>query len=272
LGLAITTVVTNILIPPPPVQAPMNCNDFHEDEYFWQRLAVGILVGASVDRILSSGLANNLANGLGSLADDIYRGVGYSLDDVARALGNNGPRLATAGGGSLDNGASAISGGLDDGSGPLLSSSGSGGSPYVPQNPVRMSEAHNANTIAPNTRWGSGNRYTPKTIARGDIDTASELAEISAGNATRMANGDILTSSGRMYGTHPGSNTVFLRSGSPGTVDLTQAEFDIFTKMIQSGGLKSNALRAFNGMKSAGNEGLDDSSSTKLIELFESRL
>jgi hypothetical protein len=125
LGLAITTVVTNILIPPPPVQAPMNCNDFHEDEYFWQRLAVGILVGASVDRILSSGLANNIANGLGSLADDIYRGVGYSLDDVARALGNNGSRLATAGGGPLDDGAIAISSRLDDtSSGPFFSSPG----------------------------------------------------------------------------------------------------------------------------------------------------
>jgi hypothetical protein len=56
------------------------------------------------------------------------------------------------------------------------------------------------------------------------------LLEIQEGRAVQLKNGDILTSSGMIYGTH-GNNTVFLRSGSPNTVDLNQGESDIFFTM-----------------------------------------
>ena len=69
-------------------------------------------------------------------------------------------------------------------------------------------------------------------IARSDIDavvigTPSDtharlmLLAAHAGKAVLLPNGDILTSSGRTYGRHPGRDSVFLRGGSPGTVDLT---------------------------------------------------
>ena len=80
-----------------------------------------------------------------------------------------------------------------------------------------------------------------------------------------------MTSSRRVYGTHPGSDAVFLRSGSPGTVDITRAEFLILRSMVESGGLTGDARRMFDGMLSARNAGLTSDSERKLVELFNSR-
>ena len=57
----------------------------------------------------------------------------------------------------------------------------------------------------------------------------------------------------------------------PGAVNLTQAEFDLYKKMVDSGGLTGDARRAFDGMRSAGNGGLSAESVQKLIDLFNSR-
>jgi hypothetical protein len=114
---------------------------------------------------------------------------------------------------------------------------------FTPSGSVSMSDVHDVNKITPKTNFGGGNAKTPKTIALGNANIAADITEINAGQSTIIpnGNGDILTSSGRRYGVHPGSNTIFLRSGSPDTVDLTQAEFGIFTNMIKSGGLQGDA-------------------------------
>ena len=104
----------------------------------------------------------------------------------------------------------------------------------------------------------------------GDVDIAADVAEINAGRATRLPNDDIQTTSGRIYGTHPDSPAVFPRSG-PGTVSLTQAEFEIYRQMVESGGLTGNARKAFDGMMKAENGGLSVASEQRLLDLFSSR-
>ncbi|MFN7582604.1 MAG: hypothetical protein ACK5UD_16365, partial [Planctomyces sp.] len=116
------------------------------------------------------------------------------------------------------------------------------------------------------TRWGDGSRNSPKTVAKGDTDLAGDIADINAGRANQLQNGDIVAPSGRVYGTHPGRTGIFPRSGSLGTVDLTQAKFSLFQDMITSGGLVGNALRAFEGMLASGNPGLSPASRQKLID------
>jgi hypothetical protein len=133
-----------------------------------------------------------------------------------------------------------------------------------------VSDSHSVNTITGKTRFGGGNKNSPKTVLKGDIDIAGDIAEINAGKAVKLPNGNIQTSSGRIYGTHPDSPAVFPRSG-PGTVSLTQAEFEIYRQMVESGGLTGNARRAFEGMSRARNGGLSADSEQKLIELFNSR-
>jgi hypothetical protein len=145
------------------------------------------------------------------------------------------------------------------------------GVPFRPSKPVRISDAHSANSINAKTRWGAGNRNSPKTVARGDVDLAGDVAEINAGRATRLPNGDIRAPSGRVYGTHPGQPGIFPRGG-PGTVTLSQAEFSVYKQMVESGGLVSNARRAFDGMMRDGNKGLSAASEQKLIDLFRSRV
>ena len=144
------------------------------------------------------------------------------------------------------------------------------GKPFSPENPVSISNSHSVDTITASTRFGGGSRNTPKTVAVGGVDIKADLAEINAGKAILLEGGDIMTSSGRIYGTHPGSSTIFPRSG-PGLVQLSQAEFSIYTKIVKSGGLQGGALKAFEGMLNAGNSGLNESSRQKLIELFESK-
>jgi hypothetical protein len=132
-----------------------------------------------------------------------------------------------------------------------------------------MSPAHEASKITSKTRFGNGHI---KTVANKNANITADLAEINAGNHTLLNNGDILTSSGRIYGIHPdpGRNTIFLRSG-PDTVQLTQAEFSVFRNMITSGGLTGNALKQFNGMQKAGNAGLSPQSQQNLINLYNNR-
>ncbi|GFE50897.1 hypothetical protein So717_26500 [Roseobacter cerasinus] len=142
---------------------------------------------------------------------------------------------------------------------------------FIPDSPVHVSDAHSINTIRPNTRFGGGNRNSPKTVARGDVDLSSDIAEINAGQAFRLDNGDILTNSGRVYGTHGAeSAAVFPRSG-PGLVNLTQAEFSVLRTMTSSGGMTGNAERALAGMIRSGNPGVTSASRQRLIDLFASR-
>ncbi len=141
---------------------------------------------------------------------------------------------------------------------------------FTPEDPATVSRAHSVNTITASTRFGGGDRTTPKTVALGDIDLNVDLAEINAGKASLLSSGDILTSSGRVYGTHPGSSTIFPRTG-PGLVQLTQAEFGLYVDMVRNGGLQGGALRAYEGMLRAGNPGLSEGSGQKLINLFNSR-
>lgn len=142
---------------------------------------------------------------------------------------------------------------------------------FIPLVPASISRAHSINTIDANVRWGDGNRNQPKTIAKGDVDLQADLNEINAGRAVLMENGDILVSSGRIYGIHSGKNSVFLRSGSPGTIDLTQAEFRILRAMFEEGGLQGNALKRLEGLLRVGNRGISERSRATLIELFNSR-
>ena len=143
--------------------------------------------------------------------------------------------------------------------------------PFKSSQPVRISDTHSANDITLKTRWGGGSRNSPKTIARGDTDLAADIADINTGKATQLPSGDIVAPSGRVYGTHPGQPGIFPRSGSLGTVDLTQAELSVFKDMIKSGGLLGDALTAFEGMSKTRNSGLSAGSRQKLIDLFNSR-
>ena len=102
------------------------------------------------------------------------------------------------------------------------------------------------------------------------VPAAAELAEIKAGRATQLLNGDIQTSSGRIYGRHQQSPAVFPRGG-PGNLNRTQAEFDVYRKIVESGGLTGNARTGFDGMSRVKNGGLSADSEQKLVDLFNSR-
>jgi len=73
---------------------------------------------------------------------------------------------------------------------------------------VRISDGHSANDIDIRTRWGGGGRNDPKTVALGDVNLSVDIADIMAGRATRLPNGDIRTPSGRTFGTHPGQTGI----------------------------------------------------------------
>ena len=143
---------------------------------------------------------------------------------------------------------------------------------FIPDSLVHVSKAHSVNTITPNVRFGGGNRNTPKTIAVGNVDLNADIDEINTGRAILLNNGDILTSSGRVWGRHTGSGEtgVFPRSG-PGLVNLTQAEFSVFRMMLPSGGLTGNARKSFDGLTNANNAGLNAGSEQRLINLYNSR-
>lgn len=140
--------------------------------------------------------------------------------------------------------------------------------PFVPHNPLSISPSHSISSITSKTRFGDGQI---KTIAKGNINIKNDIIEINAGKAFLNQQGDIVTSSGRIYGRHPDRDTIFLRSRSLGSVDLTKAEFNILREMIKKGGLRGSALRAFEGMRKARNKGLSGDSQQKLIDLFNSK-
>jgi hypothetical protein len=125
-------------------------------------------------------------------------------------------------------------------------------------------------TIGPNTRFGGGNRNTPKTVALGGVDLQGDIDAINNGEGILQDDGQILAPSGRTYGTHPESSTIYPTSG-PGLVNLTQAEFQIYRLMQTSGGLQGDALRAFNGMMEAGHPGLSADSAERLTQLYNSK-
>lgn len=142
---------------------------------------------------------------------------------------------------------------------------------FVPEAPLSVSNAHSIDTITPRTYFGGGNRTVPKTVARGDVDLAADLAEINAGQAQLLSDGRLLTSSGRTWGYHTDRAAgAFPREG-PGLVQLTQAEFGVLKQMVDAGGLTGNAERAFEGMLRAGNQGLTEQSRDTLIDLYASR-
>jgi hypothetical protein len=80
---------------------------------------------------------------------------------------------------------------------------------FTPEAIVSVSKSHSVNTITASTRFGTGGRNTPKTVASGQIDLKVDIAEINAGRATRLSGGVILTSSGRIYGVHPGISIIW---------------------------------------------------------------
>ncbi|MFZ6760928.1 polymorphic toxin-type HINT domain-containing protein [Undibacterium sp. Ji50W] len=141
---------------------------------------------------------------------------------------------------------------------------------FVPKDPVKVSNSHSVDTITPRTFFGGGNKNTPKTVARGGVDIEGDIQAINNGEGILQPDGKILTPSGRIYGTHPDSSTIYPVDG-PGLVNLSQAEFAIYKEMLKSGGLQGDALRAFEGMMKAGNGGLNEESAQKLIDLFNSK-
>jgi filamentous hemagglutinin len=146
----------------------------------------------------------------------------------------------------------------------------SGGKSFTPDSKVKVSDAHSVDSITSETRFGGGSRNTPKSVAKGGVDIAADIDEIASGRAVLLPNGDIATSSGRTYGRHPGSNTVYPKDG-PGLVQLTQAEFEVYKKMVRDGGLSGGALRGLEGMIKSGNPGVNSSTKARLGELFGSR-
>lgn len=102
------------------------------------------------------------------------------------------------------------------------------------------------------------------------MDTKAELDQISRGEGILTDSGDILLPSGRTYGIHPETGTVFLRGG-PDTIQLTQAEYSVYTMMLKSDGLGGNALRMFEGYQTSGNAGIGADSQIKLQDLYSSR-
>jgi RHS repeat-associated protein len=144
---------------------------------------------------------------------------------------------------------------------------------YIPSSnvPVNISNpVHYVNQIQANSKFGGGD---VKTIARGNVNLDIDVAEIQNGLAVRLKNGNILTSSGKVYGIHTdGSNGIFPISGSPDTVDLTKGEFDLFKKMIKAGGLKGKALQLYETrMAYNAPSGLDAQTPQKLTDLYNSR-
>ena len=192
-------------------------------------------------------------------------GVAASVLNVAQAVGQTG--AAAINGTGTTQSAVKPSGAAV---GAVFDNTVAIGEPFQPSSPVGISDSHSVDTIGPNTRFGAGNRNTPKTIAMGGVDLQGDIDAINNGQGILQADGQILAPSGRTYGTHPDSATIYPTAG-PGLVNLTQAEFQIYRQMLSSGGLQGNALRAFEGQMAAGNPGLSADSAGRLTQLFNSK-
>jgi len=159
---------------------------------------------------------------------------------------------------------------------------------YYAQRPTELALAakleppakyHSINTIISKSRFGGGNRNTPKTIARGHVNLQADFAEIQAGNAAYDKQSQTFTTAGgHVYGFHAdhitskGSSPIYPIRGNPGDfVNVTQAEFDILRKMPDNQGLNGPVLRELQGLLRAGNPGVDANTEAKLVDLFTSR-
>lgn len=138
---------------------------------------------------------------------------------------------------------------------------------------------HSINTITNNSRFGGGNRHTPKTIAKGHVDLRADFAEIQAGDAAYDKQTQTFTTvAGRVYGFHPdhitskGASPIYPIRGKPGDfINVTQAEFDLLKKMPDNQGLQGPVLRELHGLLRAGNPGVTADTEAKLLDLFASR-
>jgi hypothetical protein len=159
---------------------------------------------------------------------------------------------------------------------------------YYAQRPAELALAakleppakyHSINSITSKSRFGGGNRTTPKTIAKGHVNLQADFAEIQAGNAAYDKHSQTFTTTaGRVYGFHAdhitskGSSPIYPIRGNPGDfVNVTQAEFDILRKMPDNQGLNGPALQELQGLLRAGNPGVDEDTEAKLVDLFTSR-
>ncbi len=68
---------------------------------------------------------------------------------------------------------------------------------------------------------------------------------------------------------HPETGGVFSRSGTPGTVDLTKAEFGVLKKGISEETLRGAASKQLDGLMKAGNKGVGASSMEKISKILE---
>ncbi|WP_279324058.1 hemagglutinin repeat-containing protein [Stenotrophomonas sp. LMG 10879] len=149
-------------------------------------------------------------------------------------------------------------------------SGGSSTKNFIPPGPVRVSDAHSVETIGAGTRFGGGNRNTLKSVLMGGDDIDGDIREINSGQGILLPDGNVAVSSGRVWGAHPGSATMFPRSG-PGIVQLSQAEFRLYRDMVRQNGMSSSIEKALDGMISVGNSGVSSESRSKLNELYRSR-
>lgn len=140
---------------------------------------------------------------------------------------------------------------------------------FIPDAPATISDAHSIDKIGANTRFGGGNRNSPKTVGEGGVDLTSDLAEINSGAARLLPNGDLLTSSGRTFGRHTdGRAGVFPKEG-PGLVNLSQAEFGFLTQAFGQGGITPGIQQI--GARAAGNQGLGAGGLDRITRLFDSK-
>ena len=143
---------------------------------------------------------------------------------------------------------------------------------YIPSIPHTISDIHSVRTLKPNTRWGKGDKSQFKTIALKDTDIATDLKDINAGKGIMIPpNNDIKAPSCRIYGRHTekGKTGIFPRGfEQKGFVQLTQAEYGVFQKMMVHGGLKGDAATFFNKTLESGNKGLNNTSFKKLQKLY----
>jgi hypothetical protein len=103
---------------------------------------------------------------------------------------------------------------------------------YYDQRPAELALAakleppakyHSINTITSKSRFGGGNRTTPKTIAKGHINLQADFAEIQAGNAAYAKQSQTFTTAaGHVYGFHADhitskeSSPIYPIRGNPG--------------------------------------------------------
>lgn len=139
-------------------------------------------------------------------------------------------------------------------------------------------EYHSINTIHGKSRFGGGNRFSPKTIAKGHVNIQEDFAHIKAGQAVYDKQAHTFTVAGRVYSFHAdhvvsgGTSSIYPIQGNPGDfVNVTQAEFDVLVVMTKSQGLKGDALRTLEGLRRSGNKGITADTDAKLVNLYTSR-